>query len=83
MDITAHKGGEVGYHDPYISQVKTNEGREFSSVDLSAEALAQADCVILTTNHKAFDIAFVKENGKLIVDLRNMVEKRSDNIFKL
>jgi hypothetical protein len=34
--ITAHKSGEVSYHDPFITQVKTNEGRKISSVDLSA-----------------------------------------------
>ena len=55
MYITAHKGGRVSYHDPYIPQVKTNDGRKFNSVDLSTEALAEVDCVVLTTNHKDFD----------------------------
>ena len=60
MDITAHKGGLVSYHDPYIANVKTNEGRSFTSVDLSAGSLAQAYCVLLTTNHKDFDVEFIK-----------------------
>lgn len=83
MDITAHKGGLVNYHDPYISKVKTNEGRTFKSVDLSAKALAKVDCVVLTTNHKDSDIDFIKKHSKLIVDMRNMVTKTSSNIFKL
>ena len=83
MDITAHKGGLVSYHDPYIANVKTNEGRSFTSVDLSAGALAQADCVVLTTNHKDFDVEFIQKHAKLIVDLRNMVEDKSDDVFKL
>ena len=83
MDITAHKGGRVSYHDPYIPNVKTNEGRSFTSVDLSAGALAQADCVVLTTNHKDFDVEFIQKHAKLIVDLRNMVEDKSDDVFKL
>ncbi|MDP2723070.1 MAG: nucleotide sugar dehydrogenase, partial [Bacteroidales bacterium] len=37
MDITVHKGGNVTYHDPYIPTVKTNEGNEFNSVELSQE----------------------------------------------
>ena len=83
MDITTHKGGVVSYHDPYISNVKTNEGRKFNSVDLSAESLANADCVVLTTNHKDFDIEFVKGNAELIVDLRNMVKEDGNNVYKL
>ena len=83
MDIVAHKGGLVSYHDPYIPQVKTNEGREFSSADLSTEALAQADCVVLTTNHEEFDVDYIKEESKLVVELRNMVLSSSDNVYKL
>lgn len=83
MDITAHKGGLVSYHDPYIPSVKTNESRQFTSVDLSARMLMEADVVVLTTNHKDFDIEFVKKHASLIVDLRNMVEEKGDNVFKL
>ncbi len=83
MDITAHKGGDVSYHDPFITEVETNEGRKFTSTDLSAEALAKADCVVLTTNHKEFDIEFIKDNTELIVDLRNMIKETSDTIYKL
>lgn len=83
MDITSYKGGVVSYHDPYISQVKTDEGNIFTPVFLSAEILANADCVVLTTNHKEFDIEFIKLHSKLIVDFRNMVKECSENIFKL
>ena len=83
MDIVAYKGGEVSYHDPYIPQVRTNENREYKSGDLSAEALSQADCVVLTTNHKDFDVEFIKQHAKLIVDIRNMVEEGIENVYKL
>ncbi|MFC2097378.1 nucleotide sugar dehydrogenase [Bacteroidota bacterium] len=83
MDITAHKGGLVSYHDPYIPQVKTNKGREFNSMELSTKALAQSDCVVLTTNHKAFDIETIQEHASLIVDLRNMVKESTNGVFKL
>lgn len=83
MDIVAHKGGKVSYHDPYIPQVKTNEGREYKSVDLSAEALAKAECVVLTTNHKDLDMELIKEHSKLIVDMRNMIEEANGKVVKL
>lgn len=83
MDIVAHKGGKVSYHDPYISKVRTNDGYEYTSADLSAEALAQADCVVLTTNHKDLDMELIQEHSRLIVDLRNMIENESDKVVKL
>ncbi len=83
MDITAHKGGLVTYHDPYIAKVRTNEGRTFSSQELTIEVIAKADCVVLTTNHKDYDIEFIKQHSKLIVDMRNMVKESSGKVFKL
>ncbi|MFO7738890.1 MAG: nucleotide sugar dehydrogenase, partial [Desulfatiglandaceae bacterium] len=78
MDITAHKGGLVQYHDPHIPQVCTHDGLSLSSADLSAEALAKADVVVLTTNHSAFDVDFIQEHAKMIVDMRNMIKEASD-----
>ncbi len=83
MDITAHKGGNVSYHDPYIPDVTTNEGRKYSSVDLSSEALMKADVVVITTNHKDFDPDFIINNAKLIVDLRNMIKEGGEDVYKL
>ena len=83
MDIASHKGGVVSYHDPYIPTVKTNEGRSFNSADLSTEVLTQVDVVVLTTNHKDFDVEFVKEHAGLIVDLRNMIKDMKSGVYKL
>ena len=83
MDIVTHKGGEVDYHDPYIPNVKTNEGRKFNSVELTEELVKSADVVVLTTNHKVLDIDFIKQHSKLVVDLRNMIAEKSEKVFKL
>ena len=83
MDITKHKGGDVTYHDPFIPKIKTGEGNEFLSVVLTKETLQQADCVVLTTNHDAFDVNFIRRHAQMIVDLRNMVKEGSENVYKL
>lgn len=83
IDIVAHKGGNVQYHDPFIAKATTHEGRSYQSTELSAEVLAAADCVVLTTNHKVFDMEFVKEHAKLIVDMRNMIKESSESVYKL
>jgi UDP-N-acetyl-D-glucosamine dehydrogenase len=83
MDITTHKGGIVSYNDPHIPLVQTHHGASLQSVPLTSETLQNADCVVLTTNHDTFDIEFIKEHSKLIVDMRNMIKESSENIYKL
>jgi UDP-N-acetyl-D-glucosamine dehydrogenase len=83
MDITAHKGGLVHYHDPHVPGVRTEQGREFESVPLNEKTLKEADCVVLTTNHKVFDAGFIQKYAPLIVDLRNMIKDASAGVAKL
>lgn len=81
MGITAHKGGIVTCNDPYIPVVQTHHGASFQSVPLTAETLQNADCVVLTTNHDAFEIEFMKQHAKLIADMRNMVKEASEKVY--
>lgn len=80
MDIVTHKGGNVQYHDPHIPSILDNT---LHSIPLTPDALAEADVVVLTTNHSAFDVEFIQKHAKLIVDMRNMVEQASEKVCKL
>ena len=66
-------GAEVTYHDPHVAALP-DEG--LASVELTAEMLAAADCVVIATAHQAIDIATVVEHADLVVDLRNAVRHR-------
>lgn len=87
MGIVAHKDGEVQYHDPHIPTVETHghasNGLKLNSVDLTAEALAESDVVVLTTNHSAFDVEFIQEHAQMVVDMRNMIKEAGDKVYKL
>ena len=83
MDQVVHKGGRVSYNDPHIPKVKTNNGNQFESVELNKQTLISADCVVLTTNHDAFDVEFIKVHANLVVDMRNMIKESSDKVYKL
>jgi UDP-N-acetyl-D-glucosamine dehydrogenase len=83
MEIVEHKGGEVSYHDPFIPEARTHDGKAYQSVDLSAETLANADVVVLTTNHSAFDVEFIQQHAQMIVDMRNMVKDSGAKVYKL
>jgi UDP-N-acetyl-D-glucosamine dehydrogenase len=83
MDTVIQKGGLVSYNDPHIPAVQTHQGSSLHSVLLDAETLQNADCVVLTTNHDAFDIEFIQKHAQLIVDMRNMVKEGSEKVYKL
>lgn len=70
IHLLNERGGEVSYHDPFVPTVRL-DGVSLSSVELTAEALAAADCVVIVTDHRAFDWAWVADNARLIVDTRN------------
>lgn len=83
MDEVAHKGGDVMYHDPYIPEVKTVQGRMYKSVPLTDKLLVEVDCVVVTTKHKSFDFKDIEKKAALIVDLQNAYKERSEKIYKL
>lgn len=83
IDEVIAKGGEVSYHDPFVSEIETMAGNRLQSVEYNADGLNGVDCVVITTNHSVYDADFIKENATLIVDLRNLMEGDSEKVYKL
>ncbi|MBN2765048.1 MAG: nucleotide sugar dehydrogenase [Paludibacteraceae bacterium] len=83
IDTVLLKGGEVSYHDPFIPSIKTENGNNLQSVELNADTLEGADCVVITTNHSVFDAEFIQAHSKLVVDMRNVIEEASEKVYKL
>ena len=73
LELLRESGAEVSYHDPHVDTLR-DEG--LSSVDLTVETLAAADCVVIATAHTAIDLLAVVERADLVVDLRNAVRHR-------
>jgi UDP-N-acetyl-D-glucosamine dehydrogenase len=46
------------------------------SVDLTAEALAAYDAVLIATDHDAVDYALLSRAARLVVDTRNAMARR-------
>jgi len=66
-------GATVTYHDPHVPEFVEGPHR-MSSVELSAETLRNADCVVIVTNHKAIDYDLVRKEARLVVDTRNALK---------
>jgi len=62
-------GAQVRYHDPYIPSAR-RAGLDLDSVPLTAEALREADLVIIATAHRKVDYHFVVQHAKRVLDTR-------------
>lgn len=79
IQLLEEKGAKVTYHDPYVSKIRLEGERIMESTPYSTQWLAEADCVVIVTNHKDFNYAEIVENSHLIVDTRNATAKVSKN----
>ncbi len=80
--LLERRGARITYSDPFVPTVKI-EGLELRSVDALA-ASAEADCVVVVTDHAAFDYDAITAKAKLIVDTRNALKgKTGANIVRL
>ncbi len=70
IHLLEERGAEVAFHDPYVMDLEYEE-MDTPRVELTAETLQEADCVVIVTNHRDYDWAFVAAQAGLIVDTRN------------
>jgi UDP-N-acetyl-D-glucosamine dehydrogenase len=76
LDIThllLEKGATVSYHDPFVPEVHDEDVTLRSVPDL-IDSLAASDCVVVATNHSAYDWHVVREHSKLVVDTRHDIK---------
>lgn len=73
MELLLAAGAEVTYNDPHIAQLNRVRSHNIllQSSELTAEFLAAQDCVLISTDHTAYDYDFIVEHAPLVVDTRN------------
>ncbi len=76
IHLLQQRGAEVSYHDPYVGSLR-REGLDLDSAPLTDAALAAADCVVVVTDHSAFDWNHIGATARLIVDTRNALKGRA------
>lgn len=82
MDAVRAKGGIVSYSDPHIPVFPKMRRH---SLDLKSEELTEAlvagvDCVVVATDHDAFDYDMIARHAQLIVDARGRYRTAAPNI---
>src|SRR5215204_3702 len=86
MGLLHAKGAQVFYADPFVPEVHGREwpgGFDVRRVDMTRGSISQYDCVVIATEHKAFDYAALVAEADLIVDTRNAIKEPHAHVFKL
>src|SRR5206468_3839940 len=76
IEILESRGAQVSYNDPYVPSLRARRLRhyemfELDSVELTEAVVSGADCVLIATDHGAYDYGWIVENARLVVDTRN------------
>lgn len=84
MELLREKGAVISYSDPHVPVFPKMRKHSFdmSSEELTPESIASYDCVIVATNHDAFDYALIKQYARLIVDTRGVYLQPAENVVK-
>ncbi len=82
MDLLRAKGAEIAYSDPHIPVFPKLREHSFDlkSVPLPPASLAGYDCIVIATDHKAFDYDLIRRHAKLVVDARGVYPERAENV---
>ena len=81
-DLLLSKEANLIVSDPHVVEARWN-GHPLKTEPLTSELIQQADCVLLMTNHTAYDYADIADKAQLIIDTRNAFAGLEGNIVKL
>ncbi len=83
IELLKRRGAKVSYSDPHVPLLQHGPV-DLSAITLEAALEAGCDCVVIVTDHKAFDFPSIAARFPLVVDTRNALKDvRSPHIFPL
>jgi UDP-N-acetyl-D-glucosamine dehydrogenase len=86
MALLHQKGARVRYADPYVPTLAARAwhgGFDMQTESLTPQAIADADCVAILTEHRTVDYDMVLNSAKLVVDTRNAIAGSHAHVLKL
>jgi UDP-N-acetyl-D-glucosamine dehydrogenase len=88
MEKLLELGAHLSYNDPHVPTLPKMRAHPLPAMEsqaLTAEYLAAQDCVLIATDHTAYDYQFIVTHAPLVVDTRNAthaVNKGREKIVK-
>ena len=74
MELLEERGAILSYSDPHIPKIpfmRSFDVQPLSSEPLTSAYLESLDCVIIATDHTAFDYRLIVNKSSLVIDTRN------------
>ena len=78
MELLIQRGAIISYNDPHIPvlpPMRHYRVPRLASEPLTSEYLAAQDCLLVATDHSAYDWDFIAKHAQLIVDSRNATKQ--------
>lgn len=87
MKLLLKRGANLTYNDPHVPSLpKMRHYPDLPAMDsqaLTPEYLAAQDCVLISTDHSAYDYDFIVQHSKMVLDTRNATKNVARNREKV
>jgi UDP-N-acetyl-D-glucosamine dehydrogenase len=77
LELLMDKGAVVSYNDPHIPALPAMRhypDLRMTSQELTPDFLRSQDCILIVTDHSAYDWAWIARHADLVVDTRNAMK---------
>jgi UDP-N-acetyl-D-glucosamine dehydrogenase len=72
------RGAVLSYNDPHVARLPKMRNHKLPAIEsqpLTEQYLAAQDCVLIATDHSAYDFEFIVRHSKMVIDTRNATKK--------
>jgi len=86
MELLGEGGAQLSYNDPHIPtlpKMRHYDVPAMQSSELTAEFLAEQDCILIVTDHTAYDYGFLVRHAPLVIDTRNATKNVTEGRKKI
>lgn len=74
LTMLRHSGAQITYNDPHIDRLPKMRHYDLPQLEshpLTPEFISEQDCIVIATDHSAYDYPMIVEHAQLVVDTRN------------
>lgn len=84
IELLLDLGANVDYSDPHVPVFPKmrKASHDMKSVELTPENIARYDCLLVSTDHDAFDYEAIAKHAQLVIDTRGRYRDSHPNIVK-
>ena len=83
MKLLNNNGAFTYYYDPLVPSIQINDENIDGLEHITSDFLLDIDAVIIITDHDCINFDFIAKHSNLIIDTRNIIKTKSEDIIKL